>query len=130
VDFQPASSKGGENYGWRIWEGDSCFDPSQNCDRAGLVKPVAVYTHDFGCSITGGYVYRGRNYPALTGQYLFADYCSGIVWTMSRAANGIWQTRQVTKFDDTFSSFGDDDQGELYMVGHGSGTIYQLTASQ
>ncbi len=130
IDFQPASSRGGENYGWRIMEGDECFDESLICGRNDLVPPIAVYSHDLGCSVTGGYVYRGKQYPWLVGQYIFADYCSGIVWATSRDANGKWNTRQVTTFDDTISSFGEDEAGELYVVGHNSGTIYQLTSNR
>lgn len=130
VDFQPASSKGGENYGWRILEGEGCYDESQNCARRDLVAPIAEYSHDFGCSVTGGYVYRGQKYPWLAGQYIFADYCSGIVWATARDANGQWQTNQVGKFDDTISSFGEDAAGELYAAGHGDGAIYKLTSAQ
>lgn len=129
VDFQPATSEGSENYGWRIMEGDECYDESQDCNRADLIAPIAVYSHDLGCSITGGYVYRGKMYPSLAGQYLFADYCTGIVWASARDANGTWQTRRVGQFDDTISSFGQDEAGELYVVGHGNGVIYKLTAS-
>jgi glucose/arabinose dehydrogenase len=130
VDFQPAASRGGENYGWRLMEGNHCFNPAQNCDTGGLVKPIAEYSHEFGCSITGGYVYRGRAYPGLVGQYIFADYCTGIVWTTARDANGQWQTNQVGKFDDTISSFGQDESGEMFVVGHGNGVIYKLTVTQ
>ncbi len=130
VDFQPAASRGGENYGWRLAEGSQCYNPRDNCDTSNLVMPIAEYSHDFGCSITGGYVYRGQEFPVLVGQYLFADYCTGIVWATARDASGTWHTRQVGKFDDTISSFGEDAVGELYVVGHGSGTIYKLTASQ
>jgi glucose/arabinose dehydrogenase len=130
VDFQPAASGGGENYGWRLMEGNHCFNPAQNCDTGNLVKPIAEYTHDFGCAITGGYVYRGQAYPWLVGQYIFADYCTGIVWATARDANGQWQTQQVGKFDDTISSFGQDESGEMFVVGHGNGVIYKLTASQ
>ncbi len=130
IDFQAASAHGGENYGWRIMEGDECYDAAQNCARTDLIPPIAVYSHDFGCSVTGGYVYRGQTYAWLDGQYLFADYCSGIVWATARDANGVWQTRRVGKFDDTISSFGQDANGELYVVGHGNGVIYKLTASR
>ncbi len=130
VDFQPAGDKGGENYGWRVMEGNDCYNPSTNCDTSGKVKPIFDYSHDFGCSITGGYVYRGSQYPWLVGQYIFADYCTGIVWTTSRDASGQWHTRQIGKFNDTISSFGQDQDGELFVVGHGSGTIYKLTSEQ
>lgn len=128
VNFQPASSGGGENYGWRIMEADECYDAALNCEQGNLVAPVAFYSHDVGCSITGGYVYRGQAFPQLDGQYIFADYCTGIVWATARDANGAWQTRRVGKFDDTISSFGQDENGEMYVVGHGSGTIYRLTS--
>lgn len=128
IDFQPASSKGGENYGWRIMEGDECFDESLNCNRSDLTAPIAVYSHDLGCSVTGGYVYRGQKFAWLQGQYIFADYCTGIVWATARRTNGEWQTRRVTTFDDTISSFGEDEAGEMYVAGHKSGTIYKLTS--
>lgn len=130
INFQPASSGGGENYGWRIMEGDECYDAAQNCKRKDLIPPIAVYSHDFGCSVTGGYVYRGQMYPWLVGQYIFADYCTGIVWAASREASGAWNTKQVGKFDDTISSFGQDETGEMYVVGHGNGVIYKLTSSR
>lgn len=130
INFQSASARGGENYGWRIMEGVECYDATQNCARPDLIPPIAVYSHDLGCSVSGGYVYRGQKYPWLVGQYLFADYCSGIVWATARAANGEWKTRQVGKFDDTISSFGEDAAGELYVVGHGNGIIYKLTSTE
>ncbi len=130
INFQAASAGGGENYGWRIMEGDECYDEAQDCTRADLIAPIAVYSHDLGCSVTGGYVYRGQMYSWLVGQYIFADYCTGIVWATARDANAEWQTQQVGKFDDTISSFGQDEAGELYVVGHGNGIIYKLTASQ
>jgi glucose/arabinose dehydrogenase len=130
IDFQAASSRGGENYGWRIMEGTDCYRPSTDCDLTGLVMPIYAYSHDNGCSVTGGYVYRGKQFPWLDGQYIFADYCTGIVWATARDAGGQWSTRAVTKFDDTISSFGEDEQGELYVVGHGSGTVYKLTSSK
>jgi glucose/arabinose dehydrogenase len=131
VDFQPASSPGGENYGWRIMEGAHCFGAAnEGCNAADFVLPIAEYDHDLGCSVTGGYVYHGEQYPWLDGQYIFADYCSGIVWVTARDANGNWNTRRVTMFDDTISSFGEDEAGELYVVGHNSGTIYKLTSQE
>lgn len=129
IDFQAAASGGGENYGWRRMEGNHCYNPRTNCDQNGLVKPIAEYSHDLGCSVTGGYVYRGKQYPWLVGQYIFADYCTGVVWATARDANGTWATRQVTTFDDTISSFGEDQAGELYVIGHRGGTIYKLTSN-
>ena len=127
VNFQPASSSGGENYGWRIMEGAHCFDPRQGCDQSGLVLPVAEYSHDVGgCSVTGGYVYRGSQYPALQGIYFFGDYCSGIIWSLQRSGDQ-WQMTKLLGSEVNISSFGEDVNGELYVVDHG-GAIYQLVA--
>ncbi len=76
IDRQPADSAGGENYGWNVMEGRHCF--GGDCDQTGYVKPIAEYSHDLGCSVTGGYVYRGTAQPELQGVYVFGDYCSGI----------------------------------------------------
>jgi glucose/arabinose dehydrogenase len=127
VDLQPASSKGGENYGWRIMEGSHCFNPGQGCDQTGLVLPVAEYSHDEGgCSITGGYVYRGSKYPALQGMYFFGDYCSGIMWSLQRDGDQ-WQMTKRLESGLNISSFGEDVNGELYVIDHG-GAVYQLAA--
>lgn len=128
VDFQPASSAGGENYGWRIMEGNHCYS-SADCDQSGLVRPVAEYNHDFGCSVTGGYVYRGEQYPWLDGVYVFADYCSGIVWSLERDASGAWLMTEQMDVDFAVSSFGEDVVGELYLAGHTDGVIYRLTST-
>lgn len=127
VDFQPAASPGGENYGWRIMEGRHCFNPPSGCDQTGLVLPVAEYSHADGCSITGGYVYRGTQYPQLNGQYFFADYCIGTIWSLQRDAAGAWQMEKRLSPDIRISSFGEDASGELYVIDHG-GAVYQLTA--
>ena len=127
VNFQPAASTGGENYGWRIMEGLHCYAPQENCPRAGLTLPVAEYSHaEGGCSITGGYVYRGEKYPALTGQYFFGDYCTGNLWSMQRAGTAWQMTRRLTA-DRRISSFGEDVNGEVYVVDH-DGAVYLLIA--
>jgi glucose/arabinose dehydrogenase len=127
VHFQPASSAGGENYGWRIMEGTHCFDPRQGCDQSGLVQPIAEYSHaEGGCSITGGYVYRGQQFPAMQGAYFFGDYCSGIIWSLQRDGDQ-WQMTKRLESGVQISSFGEDVNGELYVIDHG-GAIYQLVA--
>ncbi len=128
VDFQPASSKGGENYGWRIMEGLHCYSPSSGCDQSGLVLPVAEYSHDEGgCAIVGGYVYRGQQYPVINGVYFFADYCSGYIWSLQRDGSGAWQKTKRLESHLNVSSFGEDRNGELYVVDLG-GAVYRLTA--
>ncbi len=127
VDFQPASSQGGENYGWRIMEGRHCYAPADGCNQTGLVLPVAEYSHDEGgCSITGGYVYRGQQYPSLQGQYFFADYCTGYVWSLQRVGDQ-WQRDKRLNSDMRISSFGEDVHGEVYVIDHGGG-VYRLIA--
>jgi glucose/arabinose dehydrogenase len=131
IDFQPAASRGGENYGWSIMEGSHCFRPSSGCDPTGLVLPVAEYaTHAGGtCAVTGGYVYRGSAFPALLGVYLYADYCSGQMWALYPDASGAWRSAELLRAPVRISSFGEDEAGELYVTGHDTGIIYRVTAS-
>jgi len=127
VNFQPSDSPGGENYGWRIMEGSHCFNPREGCDQTGLILPVAEYSHAEGCSITGGYVYRGSRFPQLSGQYFFADYCLGTIWSLQRDAAGRWQMTERLSPDIRVSSFGEDAAGELYVIDHG-GAVYRMVA--
>lgn len=126
INFQEAGSPGAQNYGWDILEGNHCYNRDE-CDNDGFVMPVAEYNHqDGGCAITGGYVYRGIQYPELSGNYFFADYCSGKMWGLVREENGNWLTTELLDSDQLFSSFGEDKMGELYVLGFTSGTIFQL----
>lgn len=126
VNFQPADSQGGENYGWRIYEGSLVYAPNDPA-TGDYVMPIAEYQHNRGCSITGGYVYRGQELPDLEGVYLFADYCSGIIWATYRDADGHWQTQEIMDTEYLINSFGEDANGELYIVSH-TGSIYRLAA--
>lgn len=127
VNFQPVLSTGGENYGWRIMEGLHCYDPQEGCDQTGVVLPVAEYSHDVGgCAITGGYVYRGSKYPVLDGAYFFGDYCTGFIWSLRREGDQ-WQMTKRLESGLRISSFGEDVNGEVYVVDHG-GAVYQLAA--
>jgi len=115
----------GGNYGWRIMEGTHCFLPRDGCARNGLIPPVAEYAHEKGrCSITGGYVYRGTRLPALQGAYLYGDYCSGEIFSL---VSGMQQVLLSTELQ--ISSFGQDQEGELYVVGHG-GSIHRIVAAR
>jgi len=127
VDVELAGTPGGQNYGWRLMEGSHCF-ASNECDPAslGLVLPVAEYDHGQGCSITGGYVYRGSQFPALTGVYFYGDYCSSIMWALRHEADGSWSQAELLQSGYTISSFGQDEAGEVYLVNHGAGEIFQL----
>ena len=128
VNFQPAASAGGENYGWRVWEGNDQLTQEQTNGEA--VAPVATYSHSDGCSITGGYVYRGEQLPALQGVYFFGDYCNGRIWTLYQDDAGQWLTERSswTPGEFVISSFGEDEAGELYLVDY-KGAVYRLEAA-
>jgi glucose/arabinose dehydrogenase len=124
VDFQAAGSAGGQNYGWRIMEGAHCFDPAI-CSQAGLVLPVAEYDHGQGCSITGGFVYRGQAFPALQGFYLYADFCTGRFWGLKRDGSA-WQNSILLVEPHSISSFGEDEAGNLYAADLAAGVVYEI----
>ncbi|MEO6398916.1 MAG: PQQ-dependent sugar dehydrogenase [Tepidiformaceae bacterium] len=128
VNFEPAGGRGGLNYGWNMMEGTHCFQPSSGCGQAGLVMPVSDYSHDEGCSVTGGYVYRGAKEPKLQGAYFFTDYCGGVIWALTRDSAGRWKRETVLNSKLRISSFGEDHAGEVYAVSQGDGTIYLLRA--
>ncbi|HEU4886735.1 MAG TPA: PQQ-dependent sugar dehydrogenase [Thermoanaerobaculia bacterium] len=130
IDFQPATSIGGENYGWRLMEGTHCFEPPSGCNPGNLVLPVIEYDHDFGCSVTGGYVYRGTRSPRLIGQYIYGDYCSGIIWGGTRNANGTVTSRVLIDATFNISTFGEDAAGEVYVGGYSNGVLYRLVDSR
>jgi glucose/arabinose dehydrogenase len=129
VDAQPAASPGGENYGWNVMEASHCFEPAAGCDSAGLVAPVAEYDHTQGCSITGGYVYRGTRYPQMVGVYFFGDFCSGNIWGLRQEASGEWKMALLLNTGVSISSFGEDAAGEIYVVGYRDGILYHLVAT-
>ncbi len=129
VDFQVNSSSGGENYGWRLMEGSSCFEPQVGCNDDTLVLPILEYDHSDGnCSITGGYRYRGVTTPLSDGFYFYADYCSGRIWAAVEEENGIWIETEVLDTVHNISSFGEDETGELYFAHHAAsdGNIYRM----
>jgi glucose/arabinose dehydrogenase len=128
VNVQKAASPGGQNYGWPIMEGTHCFPEDQPCNQAGLTLPVLEYDHSLGCSVTGGYVYRGEEYPLLNGIYLFGDYCSGRIWGSSPDEAGGWRVAELTRADLRLSSFGEDEAGELYLLDMERGELYKIMA--
>ncbi|MEW6744847.1 MAG: PQQ-dependent sugar dehydrogenase [Planctomycetota bacterium] len=139
IDFQPAASTGGENYGWKVMEGNHCFSTSNcpggtpPCNDPSFTDPIHEYSHSAGCSITGGYVYRGCTMPDLQGTYFFADYCSNKIWSFR------YDGTTLTDFTDrtaelepdgaptinSISSFGEDALGELYIVDQG-GEVFKI----
>jgi glucose/arabinose dehydrogenase len=115
----------GGNYGWRIREGAHCNIPATNCVTAGLTDPVAEYDRAVGRSVTGGFVYRGVELPALAGSYVFADYVTGRVL---RVAPGGTTAEELLATSLNVSAFGEDADGELYLVDHDEGGIWRLAA--
>jgi len=126
VNVVRLGSAGGLNFGWPAMEGAACFQQA-GCDQAGLEMPVLTYNHGGGdCSVTGGYVYRGAQYPALNGVYIYGDFCSGRIWGLDAASPGapvlLLETRS------SLSSFGEDEAGEMYVTDLGRGIVQQLVA--
>lgn len=123
IDRQPADAPGGLNYGWPIMEGRHCL--STSCTVAGFVEPIAEYGHDQGCSVIGGYVYRGQDQPELNGIYVFGDWCSGLVFTL-QVDEGTVSPKVVLESGLQISSFGEDESGELYLVDLAGGGLYRI----
>ncbi len=139
IDVQPASSAGGENYGWRLMEGNLCYIPATDCNDGSLILPVHTYTHGgnpWRCSISGGYVYRGSALPSLVGHYFFADYCSHQIWSLTwTEAGGLGSVTDRTA-DMTppggyldVASFGQDGLGELYILDLDRGRAYRIVSA-
>ena len=123
------SAAAGLNYGWDVMEGSDCFEPREGCDRTGLVLPAAEYTHADGCSVTGGFVYRGQDLPALRGTYFYADYCEGWIRSFRYADGRATDARSWSVADvGTITSFGEDARGELYVLGRGG--VYRIAPAQ
>jgi hypothetical protein len=128
VDLQPATSIGGENYGWNRMEGKHCFTPSNNCNDGTLTLPIVEYSHSGGgCSgsITGGYRYRGARFVRLYGTYIYGDYCNGGIWGVTPQGNA-WNVRSLLTTRIATSTFGEDLFGEIYVADYANGVIYQI----
>jgi glucose/arabinose dehydrogenase len=119
----------GLNFGWNITEGFACYSPSSGCNKAGITQPVLDYGHDDGCSVTGGYVYRGAAVPGLRGFYFYADYCNG--WVRSFLLSGGAATQPIDwaslRPGGQITSFGEDAEGEVYIVS--SGSVFRIEAA-
>jgi glucose/arabinose dehydrogenase len=133
IDFSPASSTGRENYGWRLKEGDNCFNPSRNCEQGvTLIDPIHQYSHSdpsSPCSVTGGYVYRGSVLTGFEGTYFFGDFCSGQVWSFRYTDDAVTDFRDRTSelglSGVALASFGEDAVGELYIIDY-RGSIHRI----
>jgi cysteine-rich repeat protein len=141
VNLQPPAT-GGLNYGWDVFEGRHCFEPEPlypagMCPDppAGFTMPVLEYSHAAGCSVTGGFVYRGCRLPDLHGTYFYGDYCSAFIRTFKGVAGGDAQNLADRTADldppgslsiDAISSFGEDARGELYVTDHDDGEVFKI----
>ena len=128
VDFVPAAMGAGANFGWHVMEGSRCtgLGGGPPCGSSALTPPVVEYTHAFGCSIIGGYVYRGARMAALAGRYVYGDLCSGTIWSAARDARGAWSTRAELSSGLTITTFGEDEAGELYLGSDDDGAVYRI----
>lgn len=128
IDFEPAGSGGGRNYGWDHMEGSLCFEPTTDCNDGTLVLPVLeIDITGPECAVIGGPVYRGARHPDLYGRYLYGDACSGRFWTALPAGGGSFTSEEALLSDVRPSTFGEDEAGELY-VGDLRGGVYRVQA--
>lgn len=130
IDLALAPLRGGLNFGWNKLEGSQCFPPGlgafARCVPAAFELPVAEYGRDYGCSVTGGYVYRGQRFAELVGMYVFGDYCSGRIWTLELGDSDGWQMVQRGKVTGRVASFGEGEDGEIYVVDDRGGYLFRL----
>ena len=133
VNFQPAASRGGENYGWNFKEGSRCFE-SLLCNSQGLISPVVEYDHVYSCAIVGGAVYRGSDFPELHGIFFYGDFCSGRIWGLKRSSadstqnfHDGWQSTLPLNAKVPVSGVGEDEEGNVYVTGYQDGALYMIT---
>jgi glucose/arabinose dehydrogenase len=128
IDVVRRGAGGGANFGWNVMEGNHCY-AAKTCDSAGLTPPVAEYGHDLGCAVVGGYVYRGSRYPFLVGAYLFSDTCTSRIWAIDARSDGPSTPIEVGVVSGNIASFGEDADGELYVL-RLDGSVLRVTATQ
>ncbi len=124
ISFEASGSPGGGNYGWNVYEGSHCYLDDCETLLPGAIRPILEYGRSEGCSITGGYIYRGEELPELNGNYLFGDFCSGTVWASTKPG----EMQVVLDSGLSISSFGEDAAGELYVLDIG-GAVYKIVDS-
>ncbi len=130
IDYQASGTPGGNNFGWRCKEGDHYYNFADDCPSSVFSDPIAEYYHFFsGASVTGGFVYRGSEFPDLVGRYFYGDYIQGKLWSLYKqsSAPDSWSAPELELDTDLMiSSFGEDEEGELYVADYGGGTIRRL----
>ena len=110
-------------------EGSHCYSPATGCDQSGLTLPIVEYDHSQGCSVTGGYVYRGDQTPSLQGYYIYGDYCSGNIWALAYDGNVVTDNILLVDSGLSITSFGEDLAGNLYILDR-QGGIYTLVETE
>lgn len=125
IDIVSAGDSG-LNFGWNAFEGSNDYVGTANGDT---VLPIAEYSHEEGCSVTGGYMYRGDALPELNGTYLYADFCEGTIWSLTQSGDGEWESELFMDTDYRITSFAEDLAGELYVIDRRGG-IYKLVNAQ
>lgn len=130
IDFVARGTASGLNFGWRVMEGERCTGLAGNpgCGSAAYMPPVLTYGHEQGCSVTGGFVYRGRAVPVMQGRYLYADFCSGRMWSAARDRDGVFRAEALLDTGHQITAFGEDADGEVYWADARAGRIYRLAA--
>ncbi len=130
INYQPANSAGGENYGWKAYESLTQYDEKTELALDETVIPAFVYSHNEGVAVTAGYVYRGEAIDDLYGVFLFGDFGSGRIWTIYRREDGGWQVNEYMDTEHFISSFGEDEEGELYLVDYFDGSIWKFVPEE
>jgi glucose/arabinose dehydrogenase len=128
IDRVDPTADAGANLGWNVMEASNCF-AEPNCATDGLTLPIVEYGRDTGCSVTGGYVYRGETIGDLRGWYLFSDYCSGLLFGVPSDAQGVIGPRTLLETGISVSTFGEGPDGELYVADLEGGSIYRIVAA-
>lgn len=133
IDFQSSTSTGGENYGWNILEGSNCCNPPESCIApVNYSAPIAQYDHgendSLGCSVTGGFVYRGSGFSEMHGVYFYGDFCTGSIYGL-RWNGSAWESGLIKKTGLSISTFGEGEDGALYVADYAAGTIYRIDES-
>jgi glucose/arabinose dehydrogenase len=126
VNYLPAGSPPGTNFGWNYFEGNEPYRNDAPSEHS-MVYPVWTYDHQVGCSITGGYVYRGESLPEWFGVYIYGDYCTGNIWGLLQNPDGGWENRLTFTIPAYITSFGLDQAGEIYIVSI-TGKIFKLVS--
>ena len=122
------SGQKGLDFGWNVMEGFDCYEPRSGCDQSGLTLPLAVYDHGFGCAVVGGVVVHDPTQATLDGRYLFADECSGNIWTMDPTGEGRREPTLALESDRSISAIGQSESGSVYAVDLRSGGLFRVVA--